>query len=158
MLRTDYSVDRDLYIINFHAMTKNISGSFAASLWHAYHKSIFFLGAACRRYLLAFGMNVFPLSSMRAWLLSACGVKIGKDCYIGFGVFVDTNYPQLITIGSHVTISHHCALLTHSQSPILPHPLCHVTVMSRSCHGHVTVPETAEPSFLPQLLPSSDLR
>ena len=84
----------------------------------AYRYLTFILSAACRRYILLLGMNLLPLSSMRSWLLSCCGVKIGKDCYIGFGVFVDTNYPQLITIGKNVTISHHCALLTHSQSPI----------------------------------------
>jgi len=83
----------------------------------------FLIAAALRRYLLAIGMNLLPLSSMRAWLLSLCGVKVGKSCYIGFGVMVDTNHPHLIIIGSGVTISHNCTLVTHTQTPIKDVPL-----------------------------------
>ena len=78
----------------------------------------FLFAAAARRYCLLFGMNLLPLSVMRVWLLRLCGVGIGEDCYIGFGVMVDTNYPQLIKIKDHVTISHGCVLITHSQTPV----------------------------------------
>ena len=43
---------------------------------------------------------------------------------------VDTNYPELIKIGCHVTISHGCTILTHTQSPVvhssLKHKVCQV--------------------------------
>ena len=80
--------------------------------------SFFLFAAAVRRYCLLFGMHVLPLSIMRVWLLRLCGVSIGEDCYIGFGVMVDTNYPQLIEIKDHVTISHGCVFITHSQTPV----------------------------------------
>lgn len=78
----------------------------------------FLAAAALRRYAMLIGMNILPLSIMRVWLLRLCGVTIGADCYVGFGVMVDTNYPNLIKIGNHVTISHGCTLVTHTQSPV----------------------------------------
>jgi len=78
----------------------------------------FLAAAAVRRYILLIGMNILPLSIMRVWLLRLCGVTIGADCYVGFGVMVDTNYPNLIKIGNHVTISHGCTFVTHTQSPV----------------------------------------
>lgn len=86
--------------------------------------SICFLAtAALRRYAMLIGMNMLPLSIMRVWLLRLCGVTIGVDCYVGFGVMVDTNYPNLIKIGNHVTISHGCIFVTHTQSPVTYSPL-----------------------------------
>ena len=78
----------------------------------------FLAAAALRRYVMLIGMNILPLSIMRVWLLRLCGVTVGADCYVGFGVMVDTNYPNLIKIGNHVTISHGCTLVTHTQSPV----------------------------------------
>ena len=46
-----------------------------------------------------------------------CGVTIGKGCYVGFNVAFDTNFPELITIGDHVTISHDVAIYTHTMTP-----------------------------------------
>ena len=36
---------------------------------------------------------------------------------MGFGVRIDTNFPELIVIEDNVTISHECMLITHTQSP-----------------------------------------
>lgn len=83
----------------------------------------FLAAAALRRYVLLIGMNMLPFSSMRVWLLRLCGVTIGSDCYVGFGVMVDTNYPNLVKIGNHVTISHGCTFVTHTQSPVYYSPL-----------------------------------
>lgn len=78
----------------------------------------FFFAAAMRRYILMIGMNLLPLSSMRVLLLRLCGAQIGEGCYIGFNVFVDTNYPELVSIGDKVTISHNCSIITHTISPV----------------------------------------
>ena len=80
---------------------------------------IFLVKAAARRYLQLVLMNTLPFSTWRVFVLRLCGVHIGKDCYVGFGVMVDTNYPELITIGNSVTISHSCYIFTHTQTPAL---------------------------------------
>jgi acetyltransferase-like isoleucine patch superfamily enzyme len=46
------------------------------------------------------------------------GVRIGRDVYVGFDIELDTNYPHLIEIGDHVTMSHRCAITTHMGSPV----------------------------------------
>jgi len=79
----------------------------------------FLVTAALRRYSLMLGMNFLPLSSLRVCLLRLSGVRIGKGCYIGFNVMVDTNYPDLISIGNNVTISHNCTIITHTQTPVV---------------------------------------
>lgn len=79
----------------------------------------FVMSAAIRRCLLMVGMSLLPFSSMRVALLRLIGVRIGQGCYIGFNVFVDTNYPALISIENNVTISHGCSIITHTMSPVL---------------------------------------
>lgn len=78
---------------------------------------ILLFGSAFRRYFLMMGMNMLPLVSLRIYLLRLSGVSIGKGCYIGFNVMPDTNYPELISIGDNVTISHNCVIITHTQTP-----------------------------------------
>ena len=77
---------------------------------------LFLLRAASRRYIMGL-TSLLPLSCMRVGILRLCGVKIGSRCYVGFGVRIDTNYPELIVIEDDVTISHECMLITHTQSP-----------------------------------------
>ena len=77
----------------------------------------FLVKAAFNRYFMAIGMSIIPFSSMRVLILRWCGVKVGKSCYVGFGVAFDTNYPVLISIGDSVTISHSCCLISHTKSP-----------------------------------------
>jgi hypothetical protein len=57
--------------------------------------------------------NLCPFASGRVWLYRCMGARIGRDVYIGFGVELDTDHPELITIGDHVTISHRCTLVSH---------------------------------------------
>jgi acetyltransferase-like isoleucine patch superfamily enzyme len=66
-----------------------------------------------RRMVLLRLVNLCPLASGRTWLLRRMGARIGRDVYVGFGVELDTNFPELIEIGDHVTISHGCAIVTH---------------------------------------------
>lgn len=78
----------------------------------------FLVASAIRRYVLMVGMNLLPLSTLRIILLRLSGVRIGSGCYIGFNLSVDTNYPELISIGDNVTISHNCVIIAHTQSPV----------------------------------------
>ncbi len=78
---------------------------------------MFLIRAAFRRYAMAMGMAAIPFSFARVLLLRACGVTIGKGCYIGFNVVCDTNYPELVSIGDNVTISHNCMLIAHTATP-----------------------------------------
>ena len=66
---------------------------------------------------MSIGMAIAPFSVIRIFLLRACGVTIGRGCYIGFNVSCDTNYPELISIGDRVTISHNCMLISHTGTP-----------------------------------------
>jgi acetyltransferase-like isoleucine patch superfamily enzyme len=54
-----------------------------------------------------------PFVSGRIWLYRRMGVRIGKGCYVGFHVELDTNHPELIEIGDGVTLSHRCIVATH---------------------------------------------
>jgi len=63
------------------------------------------------------GMSLLPLSCLRVCILRICGIKIGSGCYIGFNVICDTNFPSLIEIGDHVTISHNTSIYSHTATP-----------------------------------------
>ncbi|OBH56561.1 hypothetical protein A5686_00355 [Mycobacterium sp. E2479] len=45
------------------------------------------------------------------------GIRIGSDVYMGFNVELETNFPELVSIGNHVTISHRCIITAHMDSP-----------------------------------------
>lgn len=79
------------------------------------------IAAGVRRYVQLIGMNLLPTSGLRCMLLRSCGAQIGKGCYIGFNVRVDTNYPELIHIGQNVCIAEGSMLMTHTQSPVESH-------------------------------------
>ena len=59
-----------------------------------------------------------PLPALRVALYRWMGVQIGRDVFIGFGVEMDTNHPELIEIGDHVTISHRCILVSHMATDV----------------------------------------
>lgn len=48
--------------------------------------------------------------------LKAKGLKIGKDCFIGSGTFIDPSHCFLITIGDNVTFSSKVHLIAHDAS------------------------------------------
>lgn len=58
-----------------------------------------------------------PFTSGRIFLYRLMGIRIGKDVYMGFDIELETNFPQLVTIGNHVTISHRCIITAHMGSP-----------------------------------------
>jgi acetyltransferase-like isoleucine patch superfamily enzyme len=80
----------------------------------------FLLKAALRRYLIIifFRLGLAPTSFMRVIVLRMIGAKVGRGCYVGFDISLDTNYPELISIGDNVTISHSCTMLSHTASPV----------------------------------------
>ena len=61
-------------------------------------------------------MIPFPIG--RIFLYRAMGVRIGRDVYTGFDLELDTNHPEMITIGNHVGISHRCTIVCHMATPL----------------------------------------
>ena len=51
--------------------------------------------------------------SVRPWLHRRRGVTIGDGAFIGTGVIVETEHPELVTIGANVTISVRAVLIAH---------------------------------------------
>lgn len=55
-------------------------------------------------------------TSLRIFLYTLTGTKIGKNCFIASYVFIDDQYPELITIEDKVTISYRSTIITHDDS------------------------------------------
>ena len=70
-----------------------------------------------RRFLCLKLSNLCPFTSGRIWLYRLMGVRIERGVYVGFDIELDTNFPELIQIGSGVTISHRCTITTHMGTP-----------------------------------------
>jgi serine acetyltransferase len=52
-------------------------------------------------------------TSFRVWLHRRRGVRIGDGAFIGTGVILETEYPQLVQIGNNVTISIRAVVIGH---------------------------------------------
>jgi acetyltransferase-like isoleucine patch superfamily enzyme len=63
------------------------------------------------------------ISSLRTILYSFTGTKIGKNGFIASYVFIDDQYPELITIEDHVTISYRCTIIAHDDSKGIVSPV-----------------------------------
>ena len=70
-----------------------------------------------RRFVCVKLANLCPFTSGRILLYRLMGVRIGRDVYIGFDVEIETNFPELVSIGDHVMISHRCIITAHMASP-----------------------------------------
>lgn len=70
-----------------------------------------------RRFFCLKLANICPFTSGRILLYRLMGVRIGTDVYMGFGIELETNYPELVSIGDHVTISHRAIITAHMGSP-----------------------------------------
>lgn len=55
-----------------------------------------------------------PLSNFIIKMQRARGVKIGGKCHFSSNVLIDLVYPDLISIGNSVTISHNVMIFAHS--------------------------------------------
>jgi acetyltransferase-like isoleucine patch superfamily enzyme len=70
-----------------------------------------------RRFVCVKLANLCPFTSGRIALYRLMGVRIGTDVYMGFDIELETNFPELVSIGDHVTISHRCIITAHMGSP-----------------------------------------
>lgn len=52
----------------------------------------------------------------RPFLLRRLGAKVGKNCYVGYEVYVDMNHADMITIADKVHIDNRCFLLCHKRN------------------------------------------
>ena len=68
---------------------------------------------AFRRMICLKLATLCPFVSGRILLYHLMGVRLGRDVYVGFDIEFDTNHPELIEIGNHVTISHRCIIASH---------------------------------------------
>jgi acetyltransferase-like isoleucine patch superfamily enzyme len=70
-----------------------------------------------RRFFCLKLAGLCPFTSGRIFLYRLMGIRIGADVYMGFDIELETNFPQLVSIGNHVTISHRCIITAHMDSP-----------------------------------------
>lgn len=71
------------------------------------------LKGAKNRILSTIGRNMPGARSLRVYLHRARGIKIGKNVFIGEDVLLETQYPELITIGNNVIISMRVTIIAH---------------------------------------------
>ena len=55
-----------------------------------------------------------PVYQFRSSVYRRCGVKVGKNVYIGFLVMMDGEYPEYIEIGDEASIGPGVTLMAHS--------------------------------------------
>ena len=68
---------------------------------------------ALLRYVLFLFLKVFPIPPIYTWIYRLCGVRIGKNVFIGAGVIIDPLHPRLIDIGDNCTLGWGVRILTH---------------------------------------------
>lgn len=66
---------------------------------------------------------ISPLYQFRCSLLRRCGVKIGKNVYIGFLVMIDGEYPEYIEIEDEASIGPGVIIMAHSGASPFHHRL-----------------------------------
>ena len=69
---------------------------------------LFSLKAVLLRLVLA-----LPFNAPKVWFLRRLGAKVGKNVSISAGVYVDPNYPELLTIEDEVCIGIEARIMTH---------------------------------------------
>lgn len=74
----------------------------------------YFFGAI-HNYLCHLIASNLPASNLQLLLYRSTGVKIGRRVVIGAGVFLDRDWPELITIEDYVGISPRAMLISHSR-------------------------------------------
>jgi len=57
---------------------------------------------------------ISPFYQFRCSLLRRCGVKIGRNVYIGFLVMIDGEYPEYIEIEDEASIGPGATIIAHS--------------------------------------------
>jgi len=59
---------------------------------------------------------IAPFYQFRCSLLRKCGVKIGRNVYIGFLVIIDSQYPEYIEIEDEASIGPGVIIMAHSSA------------------------------------------
>lgn len=59
---------------------------------------------------------LFP-TGIRIRILMAAGIRIGRGCFVGNGVYFDEIRPDLIEIGTKTTITSGCRIISHFYNP-----------------------------------------
>ncbi len=57
-----------------------------------------------------------PVYQFRSSVYRKCGVKVGKNVYIGFLVIMDGEYPEYIQIGDEASIGPGVTIMAHSSA------------------------------------------
>jgi len=57
---------------------------------------------------------ISPLYQLRCALVRGCGVKIGRNVYVGFLVMIDGEYPEYIEIEDEASIGPGVIIMAHS--------------------------------------------
>lgn len=87
------------------------------SLWGAVSK---FLKEVLCSILLKYSMYSallapFNYRKIRPFIWRRMGAKVGKNCYIGYEVYIDLMHADLITIDDNVHVDNRCFLLCHKR-------------------------------------------
>jgi acetyltransferase-like isoleucine patch superfamily enzyme len=72
-----------------------------------------FFGGFANRILQSFARTAPGAKTLRVKLHRWRGVKIGKDCWIGYDAILETAYPFLITLGDRVTLGIRVIIVAH---------------------------------------------
>ncbi len=79
------------------------------------------------RYFLWFVASYFPhlpsqmFHQVRPFLWRKIGIKVGKNVWLGYGIYLDVDGYNLIEIGDNTIITSQCLLLTHKRNMHLYH-------------------------------------
>ncbi len=76
--------------------------------------SLFF--RRCRSIIFLLPAWFSPHKKLRVLFHRLRGVRIGKNVEIGFFVYIDNSYANLVEISDNVTISMNCTILAHDNS------------------------------------------
>jgi acetyltransferase-like isoleucine patch superfamily enzyme len=87
------------------------------SLWGMFKKALrHFVNAFLLKYCM-YSVLLSPLNyrKIRPILWRWMGAKIGKDCFIGYEVWVDMTNTHLVELEDHVHVANRCLLLCHQR-------------------------------------------
>ncbi|MCK5050759.1 MAG: acyltransferase [Candidatus Cloacimonetes bacterium] len=68
------------------------------------------------RNLICFSAWFAPWKGLRKFFHKLRGTKIGKKVEIGYYVFIDNRYPEMIEIQDRATVTSNCTILAHDLS------------------------------------------
>ena len=67
-----------------------------------------------KSWILHYLAYISPFSNFIISMQRLRGIKIGRNCHFSSYILLDLIYPQMITIGNNVTISHNVMIFSHA--------------------------------------------